>query len=238
VATPMKVWLDEVVSKYQDKSISDISNLYFMRDPVRPQYSNLDFFYSPADGIILYQTQVEDDGVFLEVKGENYTIQDLTQVKNFPLPCLVVGVFMTFYSVHINRIPYSGRLVYEYLEPIYSKNIPMLLVEKALMEARVDLTHLQYLKVNERVLNTIYSGKIDYEYYVVQIADEDVSAIMPFEQDQNEFYSQNERFSLIRWGSQVDLILPLDPRFTFEFMQNTTDSVCAGLDHLVRITRN
>ena len=53
--------------------------------------------------------------------------------------------------------------------------------------------------------------------------------------DQNEIFAQNERFSFIRWGSQVDLVLPLDDRFDFKTLQNVTDHVEAGVDPLVEI---
>jgi phosphatidylserine decarboxylase len=48
---------------------------------------------------------------------------------------------------------------------------------------------------------------------------------------------QNERFSLIRWGSQVDLVLPLDDRFEFETLIDDAMHVNAGLDKLVKINQ-
>jgi len=48
-------------------------------------------------------------------------------------------------------------------------------------------------------------------------------------------FAQNERFSLIRWGSQVDLILPLDERFDFELCLEDHMHVEAGLDKLIKI---
>ena len=46
---------------------------------------------------------------------------------------------------------------------------------------------------------------------------------------------QNSRFSLIRWGSQVDLVLPLDERFNFELLLENEMHVNAGLDKLIKI---
>jgi hypothetical protein len=40
---------------------------------------------------------------------------------------------------------------------------------------------------------------------------------------------------LIRWGSQVDLVLPLDERFNFETLLEDSMHVNAGLDKLVKI---
>ena len=61
-----------------------------------------------------------------------------------------------------------------------------------------------------------------------------VNVIAPFKQ-QEDLCTQNERFSLIRWGSQVDLVLPLDDRFTFELLLKETMHVNAGLDQLIKI---
>jgi phosphatidylserine decarboxylase len=141
---------------------------------------------------------------------------------------------MSFYDVHINRIPYGGVLKFEHLEPIESTNKPMLAVEKDILNKVINPNNMDYLKFNERMLNKIYVSSLDYTYYLVQIADEDVNVIAPFKH-QGDLVSQNERFSLIRWGSQVDLVLPLDERFNFETVLDDTMHVNAGLDKLVKI---
>ena len=40
---------------------------------------------------------------------------------------------------------------------------------------------------------------------------------------------------LIRWGSQVDLVLPLDERYDFDLVLPDEMHVNAGLDKLVKI---
>jgi phosphatidylserine decarboxylase len=142
---------------------------------------------------------------------------------------------MSFYDVHINRIPYGGVLTYKPLDPIESTNKPMLAVEKDILNAAINPNNMDYLKFNERMYNKIYVPSLDYTYHLVQIADEDVNVIAPFTNQQNDVFAQNERFSLIRWGSQVDLVLPLDERFDFELVLEDTMHVNAGLDKLVKI---
>ena len=89
---------------------------------------------------------------------------------------------------------------------------------------------------NLQIIYDFYIESIlDYTYYLVQIADEDVNVIAPFINDQNAPVSQNERFSLIRWGSQVDLVLPLDERYDFDLVLPDEMHVNAGLDKLVKI---
>jgi len=157
--------------------------------------------------------------------------------KHYNKPSLVVGIFMSFYDVHINRIPYTGVLQYKQLDSIESSNKPMLAVEKNLLNGVVNPKHvIPYIKNNERMWNKVYSPSLDYSYYMIQIADEDVDVIVPFTTDQNELFTQNSRFSLIRWGSQTDLVLPLDSRFDFELCLPEHVHVEAGIDKLVKIS--
>ena len=142
---------------------------------------------------------------------------------------------MSFYDVHINRILYGGILKYKPLDVIESMNKPMLGVEKDILRKKINPANMEYLKYNERMWNQIYSPSLDYTYYLIQIADEDVNVISHFTNNQNDIFSQNERFSQIRWGSQVDLVLPLDDRFDFELCLDDAMHVNAGLDQLVRI---
>lgn len=236
MAQKLEDWLDTEVDKVSKYSIGKLSNEYFFRDPARPVYIDHEHFYAPADGVILYQKFIENpkDPV-LEVKGVLYALSDIIGDDRFNMPCLVIGTFMTFYDVHINRIPYGGVLKFTALDSIESENKPMLAVEKDILNMVVNPNNMEYVKNNERMLNKIYSPLLDYSYYMVQIADEDVDVIAHFDQEQYESYSQNDRFSMIRWGSQVDLLLPLDDRFEFELCQEDTMHVNAGIDKLVKI---
>jgi len=234
MAQKLEDWLNGEVAELSKLPISELSNTFFFRDPLRPTYIDNKHFYSPADGTILYQKFVLPNEQVLEIKGIDYTLQDVMGDKDYNTPSLVIGIFMSFYDVHINRIPYNGVINYNRLEPIESTNKPMLAVEKDILNKVINPNNMDYLKYNERMLNKIYNSFLDYTYYVVQIADEDVNVIAPFKQ-QGDLCTQNERFSLIRWGSQVDLVLPLDKRFSFELLLKETMHVNAGLDKLIKI---
>jgi phosphatidylserine decarboxylase len=234
MAEKLEDWLNGEVAELSKLSIGELSNTFFFRDPLRPTYIDNNYFYSPADGTILYQKFVLPGEQVLEIKGIDYTLQDVMGDKDYNKPSLVIGIFMSFYDVHINRIPYSGVIKYNHLEPIESTNKPMLAVEKDILNKVINPNNMDYLKYNERMLNTIYNSTLDYTYNIVQIADEDVNVIAPFKQ-QGDLCTQNERFSLIRWGSQVDLVLPLDKRFTFELLLKETMHINAGLDKLIKI---
>ena len=236
MAQYLEDWLDEEVAELSKLEVGELSNTFFFRDPMRPNYIDYKHFYSPADGTILYQKVVQNaDEPIVEIEGMNYTVQDVLGDKTYNKPSLVIGIFMSFYDVHINRIPYAGILQYKGLDPIESTNKPMLAIEKDILNAAINPNNLEYLKYNERMWNKIYSPQLDYTYYLIQIADEDVNVIAPFINDQNSPVSQNERFSLIRWGSQVDLVLPLDERYDFDLVLEDEMHVNAGLDKLVKI---
>ena len=217
MAEKLEDWLNGEVKELSKLSIGELSNNFFFRDPIRPTFIDNEHFYSPADGTILYQKMVLPGEQVLEIKGIDYTLQDVMGDKDYNKPSLVIGIFMSFYDVHINRIPYGGVLSYKRLEPIESTNKPMLAVEKDILNKVINPNNMDYLKFNERMSNQIY-----------------VNVIAPFKKQQ-DLCTQNERFSLIRWGSQVDLILPLDKRYTFDLLLDETMHINAGLDKLIKI---
>ena len=225
MAETLEDWLNGEVKELSKLSVGELSNNFFFRDPLRSTYIDHNHFYSPADGTILYQKVVQPGEQVLEIKGIDYS---------YNKPSLVIGIFMSFYDVHINRIPYGGVLNYKRLEPIESTNKPMLAVEKDILNKVINPNNMAYLKYNERMSNKVYVPSLDYTYHIIQIADEDVNVIAPFKQ-QKDLCTQNERFSLIRWGSQVDLVLPLDSRYKFETILDDTMHVNAGLDKLIKI---
>ncbi len=236
MAKKLNDWIETDVRPYQDKSVAWLSQYHFFRDPIRPTYSDLSYFFAPADGIILYQRQVRPDERIVEIKGRAYSLQDALRDPDYKTPSLVIGIFMTFFDVHINRVPYPGRLSYREMDPIDTYNHPMLDVEKSIVQAlHVPTDSLEYLHHNQRMLNRIYSADLGESYYLLQIADYDVDCVTPFNLKQNQPVFQGERFSQVRYGSQVDLVVPLSARFDFAALQNTGDHVEAGIDPLIRV---
>jgi phosphatidylserine decarboxylase len=242
MAKSLKSWLETDVRPYRDKSIAWISQYHFFRDPVRPTYSDTACFFSPADGILLYQCTVQPDAPIVAIKGKSYSLRDALRDPHYDSPSLVIGIFMTFFDVHVNRIPYPGQLSYRLLDPIDTYNHPMLDVEKCILgDLRIPSESLEYLHVNQRMVNRVHSSTLGLSYYVLQIADYDVDCITPFNLQQNQPIGQGERFSQVRYGSQVDLIVPLSSRHEFATVQRIGSHVEAGLDPLIRIrqkTRN
>lgn len=229
-------WIESDVAPVRDKSVEWLSSCHFFRDPCRPTYSDLRYFFAPADGILLYQRVVKPDESLVDIKGRPYSLRDALRDPAYDQESLVIGIFMTFYDVHINRVPYPGRLSYRELDPIDTYNHPMLDVETEILEAlRVNTASLEYLRHNQRVVNRVESIQLGLTYRILQIADYDVDCITPFSMKQNQPYDQGERFSQIRYGSQVDLIVPLSRRFEFQPIQSTGDHVEAGVDPIIEV---
>jgi phosphatidylserine decarboxylase len=237
MAKSLRAWLEQDVEQLRGKPMRWLSEQYFFRDPVRPLYSDPGYFFPPADGIVLYAKQVAPDQAIVDIKGRAYSLRAALRDESFAQSCLVIGIFMTFYDVHVNRIPYAGRLVYRELDPINTPNTPMIDVEKDLLDELAPYTrNAAYLFNNQRVVNRIFSIDLRQHYYVLQVADYDVDCITPFRLKQNQCFAQNERFSQIRYGSQVDLIIPLSEHFEFMPLLEVGMHVEAGVDPLVRIT--
>ena len=238
MAKSLKEWVQTDVRRVKRKPLKWLSEEHFFRDPSRPVFSDTSFFFSPADGIIIYQQVVQPGDCLVEIKGKAYSLRTAMQDETFDKPSLVIGIFMTMYDVHINRLPYPGFLSYKQLDPISSYNYPMLAIEKNLVDdLTIDNSQADYLHVNQRMINRIYAPDLQQHYYILQIADYDVDCVTPFNLSQNTSVGQSQRFSQIRFGSQVDLIVPLSERYGFETIQETGWHVEAGVDPLIRISR-
>ena len=68
MAQKLEDWLDTEVEELCKLPVGDLSNTFFFRDPMRPNYIDYQHFYSPADGVILYQKIVEDITAIFELK--------------------------------------------------------------------------------------------------------------------------------------------------------------------------
>jgi phosphatidylserine decarboxylase len=237
MAKTMQEWVATDVGPYRDKSVAWISQHHFFRDPMRATHADAGYFFSPADGIIIYQKRVRPDEAIVTIKGRDYSLREAMRDPGFDAPCLVIGIFMTFFDVHVNRVPFPGSLSYRELDPIDTYNHPMLAVESRILdELRLPSNELGYLHHNQRVINRIDAPDLGQSYYVLQIADYDVDCVTPFQLKQNQPVGQCQRFSQVRYGSQVDLIVPLSARFDFTPLQTTGMHVEAGVDALIKIS--
>jgi phosphatidylserine decarboxylase len=235
MAEPLDEWVTREVDPLRDRPLSELSQQHFFRDPSRPIYADPECFLAPADGVLLYQQVVKPDEPLVEIKGKPYSLRTALRDEDYDERCLVIGIFMTFFDVHVNRVPYPGRLSWRLLDPIETYNQPMLDVEKSIVdELRIAMDRADYLHTNQRMLNRVDSHLLPEPYYVLQIADYDVDAITPFDLRQHQPVDQGHRFSMIRYGSQVDLIIPFDTGLGLETIHPTSYHVQAGVDAVAR----
>ncbi len=162
----------------------------FFRDPERipPNLENI--ILSPADGTVIYIKMIENGKVpFSEKNGRKFSLKDLTSSENIPDEGYLIGIAMSFLDVHINRTPIDGKI--EYLKHI-----------KGLF---ISLKHKKAVLENERVFTAFQNQAV--RIGVVQIASRLVRKIVPFVKEGDEV-KIGERFGIIKFGSQVDVIIP------------------------------
>jgi phosphatidylserine decarboxylase len=147
----------------------------FFRDPERIADEDPASLISPADGKVIIIDQVFDDR-FLKAEA------------------LKVSIFMNIFNVHVNRIPFPGRVD----EVIYKAG--------AFHSADTQRSSLE----NEScgLVMTAAGGR---RLAVVQIAGLIARRIVCWA-GPGDILAKGERFGLIRFGSRVDLYLPLDTK--------------------------
>ena len=235
----VREWLArDDVRQVRDASLSEVMSEKFFREPMRPLHYDPATFYSPADGFVLYSLIVAADERILEVKGRSLTTRELLQDESYSARSLVVGVFITFYDVHVNRLPTDGYV--HFRRPPQLGAETMVPVEASILKGQqVNRNDLGYAFTNERVITRVYNPRMRQFYYLVQIADREVDTISLFAEE-GAYLKQGQRFGAIRYGSQVDLILPVTGSHKFESLVDGKSlyHVEAGVDPLVRVEAN
>ena len=229
----MSDWLQEARTLDADGK-EKLYRDHFFRDPERDVVQHRARFLAPADGTVIYQKEVDPNERVVEVKGRNFTVRDLLFNPYYGQRSLVIGIFMTIWDVHINRMPVDGTVCFEDLPAIHTKNKSMTPFELGIFERQeIDFKENEYLFTNARRLNTVTGSAICPKFFIVQIADEEVDTIVHFKEQGTKF-EQGDRFAMIRWGSQVDVVIPLPlyHPFTYKPLVPNFCHVEAGMDAL------
>lgn len=147
---------------------------WFFRDPNRPTPPE-GFGLSPADGKI--------------IKVELVSHNPYTEGA-----ALKISVFMNLFSVHVNRVPATGRLLRQIYHP------------GRFLNANLDKAS-EHNERNALIMETESGDKIA----VVQIAGLIARRIVSWV-GEGEHLVRGQRFGLIRFGSRLDLYLPPESR--------------------------
>lgn len=183
---------------------------FFFRNPKRkiPAGNNI---VSPADGFINYIKEIKNDEVPISVKkGQTIKLNELIGTDKIKYN-LVIGIFMTPFSVHHNRIPFDGIVTKNYYKTPGNN--------KSMLKAFLNLIYnikpytdgANYILDNERSTIKIKNELI--EGAVVQIADKWVHKIVNKPLKIGDKVNKGELFGLIRMGSQCDLFLNIKKRY-------------------------
>jgi len=201
--------------------------IWFFRNPLRvpPPGESL---VSPADGTIVYVKQVEPQQEVITIKqGLAATLTDIVQ-EDLASPKLLVGIFMSPFSVHYNRAPLAGRINFIRHHPAKVKNYCMAPMHWRTLLKKLPLyANSRHIVANERTVTSM-TGKFKGEplpYYIVQIAGKSVRGIDSYFEP-GEQIRKGEVFGMIRIGSQVDLVVPLRPEMNI--LVQPGDKVRAG----------
>jgi len=146
---------------------------WFFRDPDRVIPSREKVFVSPADGRVLSVDTIENSPFF---EGT----------------CRKISIFMSIFNVHVNRVPYSGRIRRTAYHPgrFFSANL-----DKASLENEHNAVFLE-----------TEGGR---NMTVVQIAGLVARRIICRVQE-NDAVRRGQRFGMICFGSRLDVYLPPD----------------------------
>jgi phosphatidylserine decarboxylase len=211
------------------------------RDPIRPIYYDMNVVYAPADGFVIYNKVVGPNEEIINVKGGTYSVNTLLR-EEVKEDCLVIGIFMTCIDIHVQHAPVSGFLFYEKMPSLKVTNLSMRPIEKAILDRiKVNINAMQYALYNERMKCKIVCPRINQHMHLLLTGDFEIDVVCMFGPSGN-FYTQGEKISLVRQGSQADLIIPLVAKNRIKFQSLIPNDgkvyhVEGGIDPIVKVER-
>ncbi|MDO4190568.1 MAG: phosphatidylserine decarboxylase [Bacteroidales bacterium] len=156
---------------------------------------------SPADGNVIYIKRIESGQVPCAVKNaREATLHEVMQTEMMEGPCWMIGINMTPFDVHRNAAPLAGEIV----------------LNHHVNGEFVSLKDENALGRNER--NTIVINHDGALVGVVQTASRLVRRIDTYKKE-GDTVRRGEWFGMIRFGSQVDVIIPASWQVSVELGQ-------------------
>lgn len=170
-----------------------VTALAFFRDPDRVVPDAPGVIVSPADGRVLYvRTVARGEVPPVQKRGRPLGLRELAAIDICESGHLI-GIGMHLLDVHVNRAPIAGRVT-------TLKHVP-----GSFLSLKVDGA----TAANERLTTVIDDDEM--RVGVVQIASRLVRRIVSYVQ-QGDHVVVGQRIGMIRFGSQVDVIVPAFPR--------------------------
>jgi len=165
----------------------------FYRDPERVAPDRNDVIVSPADGAVIYVKRSAGGVLPASSKGgREFSLEELIRTRLSSDEAIVVGIALSFLDVHVNRAAIKGEVTVQrhFAGQFMSLKLPDAVVR------------------NERATTVIRNDSL--EVGVVLIASRLVRRIVSYVRE-GEAVDLGQRIGVIRFGSQVDLVLPERP---------------------------
>ena len=160
----------------------------------------LQFFRSPKRNTIF-----NDNHILSPADGKVVVIEETEEPEYFKGKRLQVSVFMSPINVHINHYPFSGVVKYAKYHP------GLFLVA----------WHPKSSTENERTSIVIQHDKTKEEVLVRQVAGALARRIVYYSKH-NESVKQGSELGFIKFGSRVDLYLPLNTKIKVKLNEKVT----------------
>lgn len=181
--------------------VYSLTMIRFWHTPKRVVTAGPNEIISPADGNVLYIKQIESGETPISVKnGKLNHLEELTKTNLLTSPCWLIGINMTPWDVHKNCAPINGKVI----------------LNKHTKGAFLSLKLFDALTMNER--NTYVIENEQLTVGVVQIASKGVRRIDSYVKE-GEFVKRGEWLGMIRFGSQVDIIIPYNSQVSIKVGQ-------------------
>lgn len=187
--------------------------IFFLRDPFRISPEGDNIIVAPADGKVCYIRRIQDGEVPVSIKSgivvplKEITKSSLNEIRNG----YIVGIMMSFFDVHIQRSPISGRV------------IDQIHVPGSFLDIRFNAKRI--LREAERNILILNDMVNNYTIITIQLASNSVRRIVSFVR-KGEDLKMGQRYGFVKFGSQVDIIIPDIAGLNFGIKKG--DSVRAG----------
>jgi len=135
----------------------------------------------------------DNNKIIAPADGKVVVIEEVEEKEYFNDKRLQVSIFMSPLNVHVNRNPISGKVAYSKYHP----------------GDYLVAWHPKSSELNERFTTVIKSELDDVEILMRQIAGKLARKISNYVEEGQQVLQSNE-FGFIKFGSRVDLFLPLD----------------------------
>ena len=172
--------------------------LWFFRDPQRDCPQGDDVLLSPADGVVSDVGEVHDrDG--------------------FDGPMLRIGIFLSVFDVHINRMPCAAR-------------VEKITYKKGKFKNAMDPASAKVNESNDIEIIRLAGGSA--ERLLVRQISGAIARRIVCAASQGQEFARGEKFGMIKFGSRTELYLPM--RDGVRCIVKVGEKVRAGITILVR----